>query len=154
MERLVGAHASDDRASQVAIKLGCALPFVMQSVDVSNGDLRKLFVGDIGKASKIDSVHLPDRRFVPDTETTNSTVLAEVVMVLFCVEQILCQLRLAGQQTEAFRFGHGGPEAVAPAYGAITAIRALRKVEVCLEGDGTAMTTTPIRLQHDEVSLD
>jgi hypothetical protein len=66
-----------------------ALPFVMQAVNVGDGDFRKLLISDIGETPKIDPIHFSDGRFITHAETANAAVLAEIVMVFLCVEQIL-----------------------------------------------------------------
>lgn len=76
---------------QMAEKLRCALPPVVATINVCDGNLCQFFVEDIIEAHDVDSVHLADRRFVSNPEASYTTVLAEVVVVLLGVEQILRQ---------------------------------------------------------------
>jgi len=77
---------------QVSEELGRRLPPVAATVDVRNLQARELLVGDVLEAPKIDAVHLPDGRFGANAEGAHSTVLAEVVLILTRVEQILRQI--------------------------------------------------------------
>lgn len=81
-------------------------------------------------------------------QRTPQCLLAEKVMVLPGVEQVLRQFRFARQQAEAFRLGHDRPKAVAPANGAVATIRILGEVQVGFEGNGAAVATASICLQH------
>jgi hypothetical protein len=75
-------------------------------------------------------------------------VFAEVVLVLFRVEEVLGQLRFAGQQAKAALSGYRRPEARSPADAAVAAIGALREVKVRLELDGTTVTTAMVGFEH------
>jgi hypothetical protein len=75
-------------------------------------------------------------------------VLAEVVLVLPGVEQVLHQVCFTGQEAKAFGFGDCGPEARSAADRTIAAIGTLSEIEIRLELDGATVTTTSVGLQH------
>jgi len=121
---------------------------VVQTVDVRDGDAGELFVGYVLKAAKVHAVHDTDRRFRPDTEGPDAAHATKVVLILLGVKQILRELRLAGEKTEAFRLDYRWPEARSPADGAVATIRTLREIEVGLELHSPAVATAAIGLQH------
>ena len=92
---------------------------VMEPVNIGDGNFCKLLVRDIGETPEIDAIHFAEGRFIADAKAANAAVLAEIVMVFLCVEQILCQLRLASKQAKVLGLGYSRPESGAPAYGAI-----------------------------------
>lgn len=122
---------------------------VVATVNIRDGDLCQLFVRNVVEAHHVYAVHLADGRFVAHTERAHAAVLAEVVMVLPGVEQILSELCLARQQAKALRFHHCRPEACSSANGAIASVGALRQIDVGFEFDGAAVTTAVVCLQHD-----
>lgn len=132
---------------------GIALPVVVAPVNLSDGNPRKLFVRDIFKAAKVDSVHFADGRFIADTEGAHAAVLTEIVVILLGVEQLLGELRFARQQAEALRLHHGRPKARSPADGAIAAIGSLRKIDVCRKLDRATVATAMVCLQHAAPAL-
>src|SRR6185436_3190407 len=109
---------------------------------------RKLCLGQARKAPDIDAVHLSDRRVGSDSERAHAAVLAEVVLVLARIEEVLRQFALAGQEPESALAGDGRPEPRAPADRAVAQVRRLGQVEVRLEPDGAAMATALVGLQH------
>ena len=64
----------------------------MLTVNVRDRDARQLFFRYSLEAPQIDPVHLPDGRLGANTKRTDAAVLAEVVLVLPGVEQVLRQL--------------------------------------------------------------
>lgn len=64
----------------------------MLTVNVRDRDARQIFFRYALQAPQIDPVHLPDGRLGPYTKRTHAAVLAEVVLVLPGVEQVLRQL--------------------------------------------------------------
>jgi hypothetical protein len=137
----------------VAEEFRGALPFVISTVNISNGSARQLFIRNVLQTAQVNSVHLSDWGFSSDTEGSNTTVLAKVMMVLLCVETVLNQLRFARQQSKAIGPCHGWPKACSPADRAIASIGALSEIEVGFELDGAAVTTAMVRLQHLASSL-
>ena len=75
-------------------------------------------------------------------------MLAEVVLVLPCVEEVLRQVRFTRYEAKAFWPRHGGPEASPAADRAVAAIGTLREVKLRLELDRTAVATALIGFQH------
>lgn len=97
----------------------------MLSVNVRDRDARQFDFRYSFEATKIDAVHLSDGRLRADSECADAAVLAEVVLVLADVEQVLCQLCLTRQKAKAFSLGDGGLEARSTADRTIAAKRAL-----------------------------
>jgi hypothetical protein len=75
-------------------------------------------------------------------------VLAEVVLVLASVEQILRQVSFTRQETKALNLGHGGPEAGSATDRAITAVGALREIKLGLKLDHTTVAAASVGFQH------
>ena len=75
--------------SQVAKELRCTLPVVVAAVGVGDGQGGQLFVGDASEAPQVDPVHLSNGRLGSDAKGTNAAMLAEVVLVLLGVEEVL-----------------------------------------------------------------
>jgi len=75
-------------------------------------------------------------------------VLAEVVLVLPSVEQILRQVCFTRQEAKALRLGYGGPEAGSATDRAIAAVGALREIELGLELDHTTVAAASVGFQH------
>ena len=64
----------------------------MLTVNVRDRDARQLFFRYSIEAPQIDTVHLPDGRLGANTKRTDTAVLAEVMLVLRGVEQVLSHL--------------------------------------------------------------
>jgi hypothetical protein len=137
----------------VAEEFRDALPFVIPTVDVSDGGVRQLFIRNVIQAAQVDSEHLPDWGFSSDTEGSNTAVLAKVMMVLLGVESVLSQLRFARKQSKAIGPCHGWPKACSPADRAVASVGALSEIEVGFEFNSAAVTTAMVRLQHLASSL-
>jgi hypothetical protein len=125
-----------------------ALPFVITTVDIGDGSARELFIRNVLQAAQVNSEHLSDWGFSPDTEGSNTAVLAKVVMVLLGVEPVLSQLGFARQQPEAIGTCHGWPKACSPTDGAVASVGALSQIDVRFKLDGATMATAMVRLQH------
>ena len=134
-------------ASQVREILGRSKP-VIGSVDVSDGNVAELFLRDARQTADVDAVHLSDGRLCSNTERADAAVPAEVVKVLAGVELVLGELGLARQQAKVIRRCHSGPNPRSTADGAVAAIRALGKVEFCLEPDRSEMATAAVCFEH------
>ena len=128
-------------------ELRLALP-IAAAIDVGDGQAREFCLGDATQATQVDSIHLSDGRLGPNAERTHTTVLAEVVLVLPCVEQVLSELALASGEAKAPFACHSWPEACLTADGTVAAIGTLREVEIGLELDCAAVATALVRLQH------
>ena len=135
---------------QVCEMRGCVLPFVIHAVDVGDRDPGQVFFSDSLEATNVHTVHLA---FVPDAKSSDATNLAEEMLVLSCIEPVLGQHAVACEEPEVLRFRYRRPEAVAPADGAIAAIRALREVEPRLKPHCAAVTASLIGLQHVDISV-
>src|SRR5262245_9631735 len=146
--RVLGATSSC-RHSQVTEKFRGVLPSVIAAVNVRDGNAGQLFVRDAFQASHVDSVHLPDRRLVPDPEGANTAVPAEVMVVLLGVEPILSQLRFSRQEAKALGLRRRRPETRSPADRAVAAESALGEVDVGLEPHRPTVTAATVCFQHD-----
>lgn len=129
-------------------KLGGTLPVVVQPVNVGDRQARQLLFRDSRETAKINAIHLANGRFGSDTERSNAAVFAEIVMVLLCVEHVLSQFRLSFQETKTAFSCYSRPKTIAPADGAIAAIRALLKIKVGFELHRAAMAATLVGFQH------
>lgn len=105
-------------------------------------------MGDALQAAYIDTVHLSDWRLIADAEGTDAAVLAEEVLVLLRVEEVLSHLPLPRQQAKVFRLYNSYPEAVSPADRAVASIRTCGEIEIGLEPHCSTMATTAVGLQH------
>ena len=121
---------------------------VVATVNVRDGDARQFLLRYIFEAAKVDAVHLPDGRVGSHSERTHATNLAEEVVVLLGVEQILSQLGLSGQKPEPFGLRNSRPEARSAADGAVAPVGALREIELGFELHRTAVATPSVGLQH------
>ena len=73
-------------------ELGRTLPSVVATVDVRDRKLRQVLVRNVIEAHDVDPIHLANRGCVSNPEGSHAAVLAEVVVVLHGVEQVLRQL--------------------------------------------------------------
>jgi hypothetical protein len=96
-------------------ELWCVLPSVIATVNVRDGNPGQLVVRDVFEAPYVDPVHLANRSFVSDAKGTNTAALAEVVVILLGIEQILSKVRSSRQETEAIGLCHSWPETRSPA---------------------------------------
>jgi hypothetical protein len=125
---------------KMGTELRCSEP-IIHTVHIDYRYLGQHFLTHAGQTAYIDTIHPAYRGIRSDAKTAYATVLAEVMFILFCIEQIPRQFWLPGQQTEIFRFRYRWPEPGAAADGTVTAVRRLGQIDVCLECDGTTMTT-------------
>ena len=123
----------------------------MPTVNVRDRNARQFFFRDSLEAPQIDPVHHSDGRLGADPKRSHTAALAEVVLVLHGIEQVLDQLILSGEQAEATFSCHGGPEARPSADGAVAPIGVLSEIEISLEPDGATVTTAAICLQHEPI---
>lgn len=85
---------------------------------------------------------------VADAEGTDPAVLAEEVLVLARVEEILGHLAFARQQAKTFGPGDRRPEPGAATDGTLASVARLAQVEVRLEPDRAAVAAASIGLLH------
>jgi len=85
MDSVLGRNAAGRKVLKVGKELRRAL-LVIAAIAVCDRNLRELFFGNIVQASKINSIHFSDRRFIPDAEATNPATLAKVVVILLCIK--------------------------------------------------------------------
>lgn len=123
---------------------------VILAVNVRNGDARQFFIGHVVEATQVDAVHDSDGGLGAHAIGTHAAELAEVVLVLLRVEQVLRQFGLSTEQTKAFCPRDRGPEAGSPTDGAVAPIRALRQIEVGFKAHGATVTTATIGSLHSE----
>ena len=122
---------------------------VVQPVDIGDGDIGELFLGDVFQAADVDAVHLPDGRLGSDTEWSNAASSTEEVKILESIEPVPGELCLAHQKTEVLRSRDRRPKAVSAADRTIAAIRGLSEIEVCFEPDRSAMAASAVCFEHD-----
>lgn len=84
-----------EKTLQVGEEGGGFVPSVVYTVNVRDGDLGELRFADPLQATNVDAVHLSNGRLVADPERSNTAVLAEEVLVLPCIEEVLRQVFLA-----------------------------------------------------------
>jgi hypothetical protein len=75
------------------------------TVNVRDWDARQVFFRYALETAQIDPVHLPYGRLGANAKRADAAALAEVVLVLPGVKEVLCQLSLTRQQAKAFGFG-------------------------------------------------
>ena len=107
-------------------KLRGLLPSVISAVHIGDRNLRQFLFRDALKAPDVDPVHLADWRIVSDSESTDTAVLAEEMLILSSIEQVLRQLSFAFHQPKALGLSDRHPESVSTADRAVTSVAALR----------------------------
>ena len=75
-------------------------------------------------------------------------MLAEVVLILLRVEQVLSEFCFSRKEPEPAFLCYRWPEAIASAYGAVAAICALLKVEIGFELDRSTVAAALVSFQH------
>lgn len=122
---------------------------VIQAVNVCDGNLRQLFLGNTLKTTDIHSVHFPNGRLIANPEGPDTTDLAEEMLILPCIEQILGEHLCSGYQPKPVLRRHGRPEPIPAAYRAVAPVRTLREIQIRLEANRPAVAATFVCLQHD-----
>lgn len=80
-------------------------------------------------------------------------MLAEKVMVVLGVEQILSKFRFAGEQPKCIRFNHGEPKSRLSAYRAVAFVCTRAQVNVRLKADRAAVAASGVCLLHITLCL-
>ncbi len=71
--------------------LGSVLPPIVHTVDVRDWNLREILFRNSFQTADVDAVHLSDRRVIADSKWTHTASLAEEVLILLGIEQVLSE---------------------------------------------------------------
>jgi hypothetical protein len=72
-----------------------SLPSVIHAVDVGDWDIRQLLFAYTLQTADVYTIHLSDRSFVSDSKRPDATDLAEEVLILSCIEEVLSEHSLS-----------------------------------------------------------
>jgi hypothetical protein len=86
------------------------VPVIVFAVSVGDWGSRELLRGDVLQTAQIDTINSTLPGNISYGERAHATVLAEIVLVAHCIEQIFGEFRLARKKTESLWLHYGWPK--------------------------------------------